>query len=130
METRIALIEREQEDFRNVLRDLRDISRVQSESLQKLVVLEERHHESRESLARAFGVIKEHEERLQVIERELPPLHETRRWIISGVLGVLAVVGLAMLAMVVIKPASSMPYQQPPAVVYPPAQQAPQAPTR
>ena len=47
--------------------------------------LEERQAQATETLARAFGVIAEHQTQLDALQRALPPLVETRRWVVAGV---------------------------------------------
>jgi len=59
-----------------------------SESLRRLVQLEERHTETREALSRAFTNLGDHEDRLRGIEVEMPTVKLTRRWVIGGVVGV------------------------------------------
>jgi len=92
-ESRIALLERDCEDFKSVVSEIRD-------SLQALVRLEERHNETSRALSRAFDAIAALEKRTGDIEKELPPLIEMRKLIIGGVCMVLVAVGGSILAMV------------------------------
>lgn len=70
-------------------------------SLQSLARLEARHAETRDALERAFDGIKElkdvdikdHETRLREIEENMPTVKLVRNWVITGVLGVLAMSG-------------------------------------
>lgn len=64
-----------------------------SENLLKLTTLEQKYHEGRESLLRAFSAIDRHDARLAVIETELPTLKLTRGWVITGVTAVLGMNG-------------------------------------
>ena len=59
-----------------------------SESLRRLVALEERHAETREGLVRINTRIDDHEDRIRVVEGELPTMRLTRQWVIAGVVGV------------------------------------------
>lgn len=65
-----------------------------SESLRRLVQLEERHIETREALLRANDRIDDHETRIRSVEGELPTLKLTRQWVISGVVGVWGVLAV------------------------------------
>lgn len=65
-----------------------------SDSLRKLVELEVRHVETREALGRAFKRLDEQDKQIASIQRQLPQLTETRGWVIAGVLGVLALLGV------------------------------------
>lgn len=71
-----------------------------SESLERLVKLEERHAETRDSLSRAFNRIDGLEERLEVIEKALPPLIEMRAWFLGGIGLIVSGVLTALLALV------------------------------
>lgn len=71
------------------------------ESLAALVRLEERHAETRESLGRAFAAVKSVDDRVRAIETEMPMLKQVRQWVFSGVIGVLGIVGTAVVYMVV-----------------------------
>ena len=50
------------------------------------------------------GDIKDHDERLQAIERKVPGYDELRGWVIRAGLGVLGVVGMAIILLVMNKP--------------------------
>lgn len=93
-----------------------------SASMEKLVVLEQKHSETREALTRAFAAIesqearlrvletdqqvlgasshcRSHSERLTAIENEMPTLKLVRKWVISGVVGS---IGLLIVAVAVL----------------------------
>ncbi|NPU91403.1 MAG: hypothetical protein HPY82_05760 [Gammaproteobacteria bacterium] len=117
MEMRIALVEKEQAEFHEVITDIRDI-------LDRLVRVEERHIESREALGRAFSAIKDEvqerkslEDRVAVVETAIPPLQEARKWFVSGMLALIGVVLMALVGMVVGNPTSAqtaaITHQQP-----------------
>lgn len=71
------------------------------QSLQSLARLETRHAETRDGLSRAFADIEDHESRLRTVEGEMPTMKLTRTWTLRGVVAVVAVVGLALVGVVV-----------------------------
>lgn len=78
-------------------------------SLQALTRLEARHAETRDSLSRAFTAIqrlededlKDHENRLRAVEADMPTFRLIRNWVIAGVIGIVALVGIAVVGVVV-----------------------------
>lgn len=76
----------------------------------QIAQLEVRHSETRDGLTRAFGEIEKLQKkdtdadtRLKAIEVEMPGLKETRGWVTRAMLAIIAVVGLAVVALVVTK---------------------------
>ncbi len=76
----------------------------------QIVKLEMQHAETRAGLERAFEEIGKSRaacercnERLRTVELDMPGLRETRSWVLRLMLGVLGVVGMAMVGMVVVK---------------------------
>lgn len=80
-------------------------------SLQTLTQLEAHHAETRDGLQRAFEAIKEvatkqeklnddYEERLRLIESQMPTLKLVSNWVIGGVLGTIGIVGTAAIVLV------------------------------
>lgn len=67
-----------------------------SETLGKLAVLEQRHIETREAIERSFSEIKALNERMRVVELDMPMLRQIKNWIVSGVVAVIGVVGMAV----------------------------------
>lgn len=65
-----------------------------SDNMGKLVLLEQKHMETREALARAFKTIEALDVRVKAMEDELPTLKMTRGWVIAGTLGTISVVGI------------------------------------
>lgn len=66
-------------------------------SLQILVKLEAHHAETRGSVDRAFTLIADHEKRMRDLEKEAPVTKLVRGWIIAGVIGVVCLVGVAVI---------------------------------
>ena len=64
------------------------------EAVQTIVKLELRHEETRHAMERAFGVIKEHDGRMRILEEAMPLLRLTSNWVVLGVLGILSLVGM------------------------------------
>lgn len=79
-----------------------------SESLQKMVVLETNHQYTREGLQRAFTEISDLKnengrikEKINDIDKQLPVLNLVKRWVIGGVTTTVAMVGAAVVSLVV-----------------------------
>lgn len=116
-EFRIAMLEREQKVVAEAVKQI-------SSSLQQLVKLEQHHQETRNSLERAFREIEaihkettqqeirislleraipnDFDNRFRAIENTMPGLKETRKWVIAGVLGIVATVGMALLGVAIV----------------------------
>lgn len=90
---RLAILEHQSEQTQKILGSM-------SESLERLVRLEERHSETRDSLTRTHGRVDELEGRLEVIEKSLPPLIEMRSWFLGGIGLIVSGVLTALLALV------------------------------
>jgi hypothetical protein len=71
-----------------------------SESMKQLVILEQKHIETREALQRAFQSISTHDQRITKIEAELPTLTLTRGWVISAAIGIITLATLAFVKFV------------------------------
>lgn len=98
--TRITLLEKNHDDFKGAIYELKELNREISHSLNRLIVLEERHGETRESLKRAFNAIELNGNRLTLVERDMPQLNEMKTLINKAVFGILSVVALAILGLV------------------------------
>lgn len=68
-----------------------------NENLKTLIRVEERQMSQAESISGLQKAAADHEERLQAIEHDVPPLREMRTWVVSAVL-VLCIAGAAALA--------------------------------
>lgn len=81
-----------------------------AEALERLARLEERHYKQAEGLNRAFVELAKVEtkwtaidDRLSIVEVEMPSLKTTRKWVQAAVVSVVGVVGLALIGMVIVK---------------------------
>lgn len=75
-----------------------------SENLTQLASLEQKHIETRDAVGRAFDTLAEHNDRLRGIENEMPTLRLVRGWVISGMVGILALLGVAVFKLFTIVP--------------------------
>lgn len=113
---RLRRVERDQADMREVLGSLRESQQAISNSLERLVRLEERHIETRDALTRAFAAIDKHgeslhsirlaipvnlEPRLRDLESNMPGLLEMRRWVVAGVMSVIGLMGCGVIGLVI-----------------------------
>lgn len=71
-----------------------------SDNLTQLATLEQKHIETRDALARAFKQIDRTDERVRVIEMDMPTLRIVRKWVMAAVLGIVALVGVELIKMV------------------------------
>jgi hypothetical protein len=97
-------------DYR--LKTIEDAVKSIADNLSQLTVLEQKHVETREALGRAFLQIDDHDERIRTVETEMPTLKMIRGWVIAGVIGIVALVGIAFVNLIVsAKPPISTPQQ-------------------
>lgn len=68
-----------------------------NENLKTLIRVEERQMSQAEAISGLQRTSTDHEERLQAIEHDVPPLREMRSWVVAAVL-VLCIAGAAALA--------------------------------
>ena len=99
---RLTLLERDHDDLKQAVLSLRDSQAEISKSLQKLVVLEERHEETREAIGRAFKSLEGITERMMVIEREMPALKEMRGLVLRAVVFIMSAIGAAGMGMILV----------------------------
>ncbi len=70
------------------------------ESLKTLTRLDVKHDETRTGLGRAFISLEDHEKRMRLIEEEMPTVKLARGWVVAGVIGIVGMLGMAMLHLV------------------------------
>lgn len=70
------------------------------ESLKTLTRLDVKHDETRDGLGRAFVSLEDHEKRMRVIEAEMPTIKLGRGWLFAGVIGVIGLLGMAIVHLV------------------------------
>jgi hypothetical protein len=75
---------------------------VMSASLQQLTSLEQKHTETMTALAAGAAKMSDHEMRLRVVEGEMPTMKMIRSWVILGVLGVVGILGTAVVKLFVL----------------------------
>jgi hypothetical protein len=90
---RVALMEKAVQEIGLALGGIR-------ETLQTLATLEVRHTETREAMTRAFASITGLDARVDAIEKALPLLQETSKWVRLGVIAVVGMVGTAAIKIV------------------------------
>lgn len=113
---RLRRVEMEQGETREVIASLRESQQSISNSLERLVRLEEHHIETREALNRAFSSIEKlattmHEVKLQIpanleprlreVEMQMPGLLELRRWLVAGVMSVVGLIGCGVIGLLI-----------------------------
>ena len=103
IEHRVGAVERAVESIAESVRVIAD-------STSKIVRLEERHDETREGLNRAFSETRDMksdadkvDDRVRVIEVEMPSLKEVKAQINRAVWGLVGLVGIAIVGLVIIK---------------------------
>ena len=74
-----------------------------AKSLQSLVVLEERHRYTRESLDRAFLALKSTNTKLESMEVKVPSWDRSAHLVDLAMIGVCTIVGIALIGLVVVK---------------------------
>jgi hypothetical protein len=73
-------------------------------SLQTLAKLEVHHTETRDGMARAFSELTDHETRVRAIEAEMPTMKMIRNWVVAGVVGVVSMMGAAIVTLMIKMP--------------------------
>lgn len=68
-----------------------------NDNLAQLATLEQKHFETRDALARAFKHLEDQDERLRSLETEMPLLKMVRSWVITGVVGIVALLGTSLI---------------------------------
>lgn len=91
---RVALTEK-------AIGEIRDASKAIEASLKTLTALEQHHSATREKLLDLATQNASLDARLRVIETEMPGLKMIKGWVITGTIGILGLVGAAVLKLVV-----------------------------
>ena len=73
-----------------------------TDALQSLVRIEERQINTAEKITHGVGTMSDHEDRIRAIEKELPGLIESRKWVVMGILAGLAMLLTAMVKVVLV----------------------------
>ena len=100
---RLSAVERQLENQTEALNKI-------GEAINRFSLLEERHLETRGALERAFSSIAKTDHsvdqidlRVNAIELAMPQLKETRRWVVTGILAGIAMMGAALLKLVFVR---------------------------
>lgn len=110
------IIEASLEHLRGDIQRLNDTMQAIATETRQLAEIRTMQSHIQTRLADGTVTIGKHEERLQSIERDLPGLKELRRWVITGVLAGVGMMGTALVKLVIIDvPRLQAPvYQQQP----------------
>lgn len=87
-------------NLENVVDEVKNAVKSIDQSLRTLASLEVKHEETRNGLNRAFTEIGDHETRMRTMENEMPTLKLVRGWVIAGVVGIMGILGVAILHLV------------------------------
>lgn len=90
------------ENLEEAVGEIKQAVRSIDTSLQTLARLEVHHAETRDSITRAFAEINDHETRMRVLEEDAPTMRMIRTWVLAGVVGVVAMVGTAIVGLVIV----------------------------
>lgn len=93
-------------------------------SLQTLAKLEVHHTETRDGMARAFAELTDHETRVRAIEAEMPTMKMIRNWVVAGVVGVVSMMGAALVTLMIKMPSSALSPEVEPQVIQTPVYRA------
>lgn len=90
------------DDVSDLKTDLKDSLKDISAALTKLVQLDERQEHSKVSMQRLESKIDKLESKVSAIEKDLPETKLVTGWVLKGVLGVLAILGAAVIKLVIL----------------------------
>lgn len=79
--------------------EIKDQVRAISQGLEKIARLEERHENHARALERAFNSLTSMEGRLKTLEVQEPINKMVSKWVIAGVLGVVAILGVQIVGL-------------------------------
>ena len=88
------------------VREIRNRLDTVGEALVTLTRLEERHEQTSAALSRTFATLESQHAKIDALEREIPALVETRKWVVSGVVAGVGMVLAALVKTVVVDPAA------------------------
>jgi hypothetical protein len=100
--TEARILELSLDHIRSDLARLQEGVAAVAASLQVLPAIQQAQITTQAEMRRGAQVMERHEERLQSIERDLPGLRELRKWVITGVLGGIGMMGLALGKLVIV----------------------------
>ena len=89
------------ERIEGMARDVSDIKTEMkriAEGMERIARLEERHSNANAAIERAFTKINNHDERLAALEVQQPITVMVRNWVITGVVGVVGLLGTQLFA--------------------------------
>lgn len=81
--------------------EIRDAIKAMASAIVDIAKLDMKHSETSNGLGRAFAELEKQDERISKIEVSLPVLKLTSGWVISGTIAVVALVGTAVIVMVI-----------------------------
>ena len=87
-------------NLENVVDEVKNAVKSIDQSLRTLASLEVKHEETRSGLNRAFTEIGDHETRMRSVENEMPTLKLVRGWVIAGVVGIMGILGVAIMILI------------------------------
>ena len=73
-----------------------------ADALTILTKIDAKHEAAAADIADNASYVRNVDARLQKVEKVIPPLVEMRSWIVKGVMGVISVVGLALLGLIIV----------------------------
>ena len=95
LESRVVFLEKAVEQVRDAVKSI-------DGSLKELVRLGVAHEQTRETLSRVWLELEDHEKRLRQIEVDMPTMRLARGWVVSGVVGLVGLLGLALAKLVLL----------------------------
>lgn len=87
-------------NLEDVVDEVKNAVKSIDQSLRTLASLEVKHEETRNGLNRAFESISDHEDRMRLMEVEMPTLKMVRGWVIAGVIGIMGTFGVSILHLI------------------------------
>jgi len=103
METRLAIAEKDIRDHDDILKSINSAVTKISEGMTAMYLSLQKHDSKNEAIDRIFGILEKQQDKMDEISDQLPELRLYNGIVKKAVLGVLAVVGVAILTLVVHK---------------------------